>query len=201
MFLASTVLLLATQAVLEDPGFVIASPLAANALQTAKLMKEYCQCEENKQEFDVFAMHLFRELENVLQRTSGSKQPRARREKMWGQYHLLRSSDQFRENWLGFLQCIPGCTPCPIFYQYVTDSVFKQLIKHHFPSCEQPQMTQQLPDLTHEESSALRYAAGYVCRAMQKEFKSKPEVLEAIDVILCRPTKSWSFKDHIFPLT
>lgn len=63
------------------------------------------------------------------------------------------------------------------FYQYVTDNVFKQLIKHHCSSSEQPHATScQLPDLTYDETSALRYAAGYVCRAMRKDFHSNPEV-------------------------
>jgi len=40
-FEGSSALLLAIQAMLEDSGFTIASPLAVNALETAKLMKEW----------------------------------------------------------------------------------------------------------------------------------------------------------------
>ena len=39
-------------------------------------------------------------------------------------------------------------------------------------------------DLTDEETSALRYAAGDVCQAMKKEYKSNLEVLLAIDELL-----------------
>lgn len=174
---------MAIEALLEDPGFTIASPLAANALETAKLMKEWERCEENKPVFNEFALHLVGELFQLC--STGCRHPKAQREKLWGQYHMLRSSKGFRESWSSLLQCIQGCTPCPIFYQYVTDKVFKQVIRHNFPTCKQVQnTTQQVIDLTHEESSALRYAAGYICRAMRKEFKSSPEVLVAIDELI-----------------
>ena len=143
------------------------------------------QSAENKPCFDGFASQLVSELETALQPSSGGyKRLRVQREKMWGQYHLIRSSAVFRERWLGILQPLHGCTPCPVFYQYVTD-VFKQLIKHHCLSSEQSHATScQLPDLTYEETCALRYAAGYVCRAMRKEFQSNPEVLAAIDELI-----------------
>jgi len=57
-FEGSSALLLAIQAVYEDSGFTIASPLAANALETAKLMKEWGQCEESKPVFNEFALQL-----------------------------------------------------------------------------------------------------------------------------------------------
>lgn len=104
---------------------------------------------------------------------------------MWGQYHMIRSSATFRDRWFRFLQPLDGCTPCPIFYLFITDNVFKQLIEHHCPTSEQQEDSHRnSEDLTYEETSALRYAAGYVCRAMRREFNSNPEVLAAIDELI-----------------
>ena len=180
-------MLLAVQAILDDPGFTVSSPLAASAVQTAKQLQEWSQSSvENKLDFDLFASQLVSELNTAFQPSSGGQKcPRVQREKMWGKYHLIRSSAVFRERWFGILQPIHGCTPYPVFYQYVTDIVFKQLIKHHYSASEQSDDTHgQVEDLTYEEMSALRYAAGYVCRAMRKEFKSNPEILAAIDELI-----------------
>ena len=126
---------LAIQAVLDDPGFNIPSPLAVNAVQTAKQLLEWSQSLENRASFDEFALQLVSELEALFSLSGGHKR---QREKMWGQYHLTRSSKAFTERWFRILQPLHGHTPCPVFYQYVTDNVFKQLIKHHCSASQQP---------------------------------------------------------------
>lgn len=177
---------LALQSVLEDPGFQIKSPLAANAIQSAKCLQQWSQLEDNREQFHQFSSQLVTELETALSTLSAeNKRMKVQREKMWGQYHLIRSSAAFRDMWFQFLQPLDGCTPCPIFYQFITDHVFRQLIEHHCSTSEQRQHTHtNSEDLTYEEISALRYAAGYVCRAMRKEFNYNPEVLAAIDELI-----------------
>jgi fucose 4-O-acetylase-like acetyltransferase len=82
---ASGAVLLAVQAVLDDPGFELLSPLAANAVQTAKQLQEWSQSAENKPYFDGFASQLVSELETALRPLSGGyKRLRVQREKMWG---------------------------------------------------------------------------------------------------------------------
>ena len=50
-----------------------------------------------------------------------------------------------------------------IFYLYLTDNIFQQLIKIKFPTDATVQPANQCSvDLTFEEASGLRYAAGYV---------------------------------------
>ena len=74
---------------------------------------------------------------------------------------------------------IQDCDACPIFYQFVTDHIFCQLIKRHFPV--EASYTQPLSqDLTYEEESGLRYAAGYMCRAMKNKFATTDS-----DIALC----------------
>ena len=50
-----------------------------------------------------------------------------------------------------------------IFYLYLTDNIFQQLIKIKFPADATVQPANQYSvDLTFEEASGLRYASGYV---------------------------------------
>ena len=175
-------LLCAIKAVLDDPGFSISSPLAANAVQSAHLFLEWSKAGQNRDVLDCFASELISVLRTAFT-THSATRPKVQRERMWGQYHVIRSSHRFRERWSSILRRIEGCDPCPIFFQYVTDNVFRHLVKTQFSVCKMQQTT-NTTDLTDEETSALRYAAGYVCRAMKKEYKSNPEVLLAIDELV-----------------
>lgn len=67
--------------------------------------------------------------------------------------------------------------------QFVTDEVFKELIKHEFPvnptnSSETPQHP-----LSYEEQNALRCVAGYVCRKLRERLKSS-SISKKDDMIL-----------------
>ena len=76
---------------------------------------------------------------------------------------IVRSSPSFKQKWLNVLQMIPGCKSSPIFYLYLTDNIFQQLIKIKFPTDATVQPANQCSvDLTFEEASGLCYAAGYV---------------------------------------
>ena len=75
---------------------------------------------------------------------------------------IVRSLLSFKQKWLNVLQMIPGCKSS-IFYQYLTDNIFQQLIEIKFPADATVQPANQYSvDLTVEEASGLRYAAGYV---------------------------------------
>ena len=90
---------------------------------------------------------------------------RSAREQMWERYYKLRSSEGFVTRWAEFLQASVGSEACPIFYQFVTDSIMEVLIKEHFP-IEMACSEQKLASLDFEEANALRYTAGYVIRAL-----------------------------------
>ena len=83
----------------------------------------------------------------------------------------------------------------PIFYQSITDRLFQRRIEFHFPIPSSPQAIREdeaeesTRTLTYEEENAIRYAAGYVLRAVKKKtMKSssaqKDQLVEAIDIIL-----------------
>ena len=77
----------------------------------------------------------------------------------------------------------------PIFYQSLTDSLFQNRIEYHFPlSCSPQQVGEAEAEgsmLTFEEENAIRYAAGYVLRAVRKKTsksskQQKDQLVEAI---------------------
>ena len=168
---------------LADPGFKVPSQLAADALHSAKLLLEWSSVPENRDRFDHFASAIVADLQAALPTNVSAIRLKVQREKIWGNYHTIRSSRSYTEKWLGVLELLEGCEACPIFYQFVTDHVFRQLIKTHFPLEQEHHPSQQQSlDLTYEEESGLRYAAGYVCRAMKKKLGSNdPDMLSCIE--------------------
>lgn len=122
--------------------------------------------------------------EAVFSRVRFTVGNRVQREKLWGYYHTVRSLVSFRQKWIGVLESIiPGCTPSPIFFQYVTDKIFLQLLKIHLPLTTVQPVHQQSCELTYEEASGLHYAAGYVCRALKK-FVDNAVMIECIDELV-----------------
>ena len=69
-------------------------------------------------------------------------------------------------------------------FQYVTTAIFKEVIKHQFPINAETGPAKDLPALTYEESNALRYAAGYVPRALRKRLEKGSHPLKE-EIILC----------------
>ena len=85
---------------------------------------------------------------------------------MWENFHVLGTSPGFKKDWHDLLTVTSSQTPSLIFYQFVTDTIFKEVVKQELP-------IQQLPSsvddhqLSSEESNALRYVAGFIPRAVK----------------------------------
>ena len=108
----------------------------------------------------------------------------SKREKMWGIFHETRNSTKFVSLWRNLMQTAIGRMATPIFFQFVTDVMFKQLIKCHFPLNNDKSQAEKNEALTYEESNALRYAAGYVPRALRKRLEKGSHPLKE-ELILC----------------
>lgn len=89
-----------------------------------------------------------------------SSSEKSRREKMWGCFHQICSLEKFAKSWATLVEESTGAIACLIFYQYVTNSMFKELVKD------------QEVSLTYEEVNTLRYTVGYFPRALQKKLES-----------------------------
>lgn len=173
---------MAMNAVLEDDGFSLPSELARNARTTATRVMSWCDDPSNLPILTAFAQELLHLLEKCLTSRQSSQ---SQREKMWEAYHKLRVSAVFKSIWVHFLETSAATEACPIFYQYVTDRLFKVLIKLHFPvSVPAVNETSMENSLTYEEVNALRYAAGYVPRALRKKLEHGSHPLKE-ELILC----------------
>ena len=110
---------------------------------------------------------------------------RGKREAMWGLFHRTRTSTQFIAGWERLMNITLEKPATPIFYQYVTDGLFKQLIKWRYPLPERPD--DQLPPLAaldFEEQNAVRYAAGYVVRNLCQHLERGSHLLKE-ELIVC----------------
>ena len=164
----------AVKSVLSDGRFALASPQAAASIKIASALNELWGDQPHKhQSSKIFALYLVTQLKTCFQ--SKVKSLHLRRERMWGMYHQLRTSDTFRCKWNKFLESSVCVSSSPCFCQYVTNEVFKELIKLEFPLLSVAEdITSCQPKgspLTQIEKNALRYVAGYVCRKVRDNLK------------------------------
>ncbi len=103
---------------------------------------------------------------------------------MWEKYHKYRTSDRFRATWRTFLEAATSTQPCPILYQYLTDAIFKSIIKDKYRPKAASTTTDEQTSLTFEEMSGLRYAAGFVPRALRKKLRKSRHPLKG-ELLLC----------------
>ena len=124
-----TILKEAVEKLLADKSFYLPSPLAAAAVATAKLLKQW-QSTENMQPTTAYSDILVASLKCCFPCHSNMC---VRREKMWGNFHQLRSSDSFQSMCGTFLRKCAAKKASPTFSQYITDVIFRDMIKHEFP--------------------------------------------------------------------
>ena len=90
---------------------------------------------------------------------------------MWGAYHRLRTSRTFLDDWHTFLSVSIGCRALPTFCQFITNSIFKKLIKiEYVVNSVSPELPSR--DLTQIEQNALRYVARYVLQKLQNQLET-----------------------------
>ena len=114
----------------------------------------------------------------------GSTSSRAKRERMWGKLYHTRTLTKFKELWICLMQLSIGKSAFPIFYQYITDVLFKTMIKCHFPVHPVATQAHDVPPLGYQESNSLRYAAGCVPRAIRKRVERGSHPLKE-ELVLC----------------
>ena len=174
---------MALQALLKDSGFQIPSQSAKEAHLAPSEMLEWLATPDNA----ALAAPVSQEITAAISKCipQGRTSSRAKRERMWGKFHHTRTSAVFKESWVRLMQLSIGKPASPIFYQYITDVMFKMMIKSHFPvslvACGQ---TSGVPPLDYQESNALRYAAGYVPRAIRKRLERGSHPLKE-ELVLC----------------
>lgn len=106
------------------------------------------------------------------------------KELMWESFYKLSTSDSHNNLWSTFLEENVGFRPDPIFYQFVTTTIMKRIIKDRFPPSQSTQEPEAVDNLDYEESNALRYTAGYVVRSLTKKLKRSAHPLKD-ELLLC----------------
>lgn len=86
-------------------------------------------CEDRKNNAGAFSDSVIAMLKECF-KTERSLQ--LRKERMWGQYHKLRTSPEHKKLWCDLTLKVLAVPATPTFHQYVTDKVFDQLIKNEF---------------------------------------------------------------------
>lgn len=164
-----------------DMAFSLPTPSAQSALHTANKLLEWIH--NHQLDLDQFQSELIQSLSSCFPERSYSKQSKTRT-LLWSKYHLLRTSDMYINKWKSFvLKCIE-VIPSPVFYQYVGHFIFKNLVKERFVPRKNVLEPSGHDIITSEEMNAIRYAAGYVPRAVKKRLSrtSKPN---KEDLICC----------------
>ena len=155
------------------------SASATSALKMAQdLMKWMPSNDVNVKAFHNDIVELLRGcIKPIKLLTSSKKTCTRRRVKMWSSYHVVRTSQDYVDKWMAFLRdssTLPATQLCPVFFQYVGNQIFRQLVRDECGfslECSNLGTTEQL---TYEELNALRYTAGYVPRALQKKLFKHP---------------------------
>ena len=166
-------------AVLADDSFKLTSCRATRVLKTAKCLANWIPNHHDEVAF--FEKKLTASLSGCMQGTLSSKKGR---ERMWSLYHSLRTSDDYTGEWCTFLQRSGATEMSSIFYQYVGDYMFKQLIKLHHPLHVSVVKGTDHSTLTYEEKNGICYAAGYVPRSLKKKLLKSAHPLKE-DIQLC----------------
>lgn len=112
------------------------------------------------------------------------KQFKQEKEEMWGAYHLYRSSQDFHQKWIDFVDQAIKRKPSPTFYQFFTHEVFKTLLKMRYPDSSCSSSTNNDICLTREEENALHYVAGYVVRKIRNNLEPNSDSSKH-NMILC----------------
>ena len=172
------------KAVLTDDGFAVASPLALASRSVATAVATWCEDPGNEEKLQVFARGLIADLSVCLEGQPTWK-PHIQREHMWHQYHKVHTTKLFTKKWVDFILLSTSEPASPVFYQYVTDIVFRELIQAHFPVVGRPAPQRSSVIITNEEANVIRYAAGYTLRTLRKRIEKgshplKEEVVLAI---------------------
>ena len=158
----------AVESILNEPRFQFDTPAARRAYKLATIFVE--KSTVYKESIVDFARVLEEELKTCFITTHRTKH--LKQEKMWGEYHKLRTSEDFATKWQSFLNHLENTEmpPCAAFIQHITHEVFKKMIQVEYPLPAPTNKT--LPLLTDIEVNALRYVAGYVCRTLHDRLKS-----------------------------
>ena len=158
-----------------------------NAAEVVKLGKElaaWLTRPLNSTAAEVFSNSLAQQLGKCIPLTSTAQPLDQRgREAIWSSYHHLRCSQEYTAVWQAFFLNLGIVKAHPLFWQIVGDGMLAQIVKKKFPlpaaapAQDSASEGSTRPSLTLRDMNALRYAAGYVPRAVFKKLNLHPSAV------------------------
>ncbi len=105
---------------------------------------------------------------------------------MWEKFYNLSSQDDFRKQWCDFIEAKSGCNSSPVFYMFITKTIFEQIIKFQFPIVSRGLSSRGVtqPSLDYYEKNALRYCGGYIVQSLVKQVRSS-SLVNKNDLVCC----------------
>ena len=159
-----------------DSEFCDSSERCAAAKEEVRNFLHAIQEDSVLQIFDEFASNLLKTLEkHFFAFISGGRCCRStnvQKEKIWSEFHKLRLNE-LPKLWRDLSSkhdMLPNLSP--LVCQYVSRRLYTNIIKSHF--CESSQSiptNSDVPELTTDEESIIRYAAGYVSFKLLKKYE------------------------------
>ncbi len=92
----------------------------------AAAVATWCEDPGNEEKPQVFAGDMIADL-SVCFHGQPAWKAHIHRERMWHQYHKVRTTQLFTKKWVDFVSLSTAEPVSPVFYQHVTDVVFKEL--------------------------------------------------------------------------
>ena len=164
------------------------SPHALASRKAANDLLEWMREDSNAERLELFSFSVVQLLDKAIQPDSAHTQ--AGREKMWGLFHSIRTSYEYKCHWTTFLEeSMVNATT--LLFQTITDKLFQKRIDYHLPLQDvSPSLSEAEGDaFTFEEENAIRYAAGYVFCALRKKiiksaYPQKEQLSDIVEVLL-----------------
>ena len=166
-----SLLLASVEAVTRDESFKVESSIASEVLKIGRQLQQWLKESTNVSPAEVLPSLWSASCRVVFQLVAGTNQLRQGGS---GCGATIISFDVLLDTfsaWKNFLCKSIGTLGHPIFWQSVGYGIFKSLIKKSFPVIRQEAAVEAAPTISHQEMNALRYAAGYVPRALRKKLK------------------------------
>ena len=177
----------AIEVVLHDEGFDFPSDSAKNARKTASDLLPWCKDDVNIEALTSFVTEIFALFDRCINCSKRKVSHSKHVEKIWGSFHSERCMPAYASSWSTFLEISINTTISadPIFFQFITDQMFKIFLKQTFTfdqdSQSQPHCSSELG---YEEQNIVRFIAGYLLRSLTKRLTKSADPLKK-EMLLC----------------
>lgn len=155
-------------AVTTEEEFKIPSLQAQAAVCCATRVLVWLEDLGNATKFQEFSETLVAKLKKCFKASGSFKR---KKECMWSSFHQLAITTEYKQEWKEFFRMSFHVNPPISFVQFITDRVFKELVKMEF-SIVHPNSSDRTKPLTFEERNALRYVAGYILRKIRMKLET-----------------------------